>query len=411
MTSEETISDERSRGASPAGARDLPIPPPGTMGPPVEYESLRRECPVARVRTLVGATAWYLTRYQDVGSVLGDPRFVRPNVDDWPPPEGNPVSGCHRLVMMMELEGPGHRALRRSLADAFSPAAMREREPRVRALAEGLLDEFERHSGPADLLGGFVEPFPLLVMCDLVGIPYAQQDYFVPLVDSALTAMVDVVEGRRVSAPLYEYVDGLIARKRREPGDDVLSDLLRRQDAGELSADDVTSFGLTMLLAGFRTTTMFLANSVVTLLTSPEHLAQLRGNPGLLADAVEELLRFLPVLNGVVVLQATEEISLLDQTIRAGDAVLPTIPAANRDGSVFPDADTLDFARTRNPHLTFGRGRHFCLGAHLARLTLRVALAALLTRFPDLRLTVAPHELPWEDESPAKSPLALPVRW
>jgi cytochrome P450 len=166
-----------------------------------------------------------------------------------------------------------------------------------------------------------------------------------------------------------------------------------------------------MLMAGYRTCTMFLANSIFVLLTQPDQLARLRDDRGIMPQAVEELLRYLPVMNGIVVLQATQDVDLHGRTINAGEAVLPVLAAANRDGAVFPDADRLDLRRDPNPHLTFGQGTHYCLGVHLARAELAVALDTLLDRFPGLRLAVNESELPWENESPAKSPLAIPVNW
>ncbi|MGH3827004.1 MAG: cytochrome P450, partial [Pseudonocardiaceae bacterium] len=218
-------------------------------------------------------------------------------------------------------------------------------------------------------------------------------------------------QGRAATTQLRDYLAELIQRKRRQPTADMLSDLVRQRDAGELTDEDVITFGLSMLVGGYRTSTMFIANAVLVLLTHPGELAALRTDRGLPPCAVEELLRYLPVMNGSVVLLATEDIPLRGQSIRAGEAVLPVIAAANRDDSVFPDPDQLDLRRAPNPHLSFGRGAHNCVGIHLARVGLTVALTALLNRFPRLRLAVPEHELPWEDDSPSKSPISLPVRW
>jgi cytochrome P450 len=391
--------------------RDFPLAPPGTMGPPREYRALRRDCPVARVRLPIAATAWYVTRHDDVRMLLADPRLIRPTINSWPPPaEGTDPAGPE-LVTMMELEGPRHTALRRAVAPAFSARAVRRRQPRIRQLAEQLLDDFEAAGQPGDLVGGFAEPFPLRVVCDLVGIPYEERDLYLPLADAALGALLTLEQGRAATVRLRDYLAELIQRKRREPAADLLSDLVRRQDAGELTDEDLITFGLSMLIGGYRTSTMFIANAAVILLTHPGELAALRADRRLLPLAVEELLRYLPVMNGSVVLLATKDITLRGQCLRAGEAVLPVIAAANRDDSVFPNPDRLDLHRTLNPHLSFGRGAHNCVGMHLARAELTVALMTLLNRFPRLRLAVAAHEVPWEDDSPSKSPISLPVRW
>ncbi|GAA4533578.1 cytochrome P450 [Amycolatopsis samaneae] len=390
---------------------DLPLAPPGRLGPPGEYPRLRRECPVARVRMppeMGEVTAWYVTGYEEVKQVIADRRLVRPSITAWPAPT-EPGEGPG-LITVMELDGPSHLAVRRALTDAFGAGTIRRYTPRMRRLADGLLDSFAEGGPPGDLVAGFAEPFPLLVMCDLVGIPYAEREYFLPLADAALGALKTLAEGRRSTSRLRAFVTTLIERKRREPAADVLTHLVRECDSGALTEETVVSFGLSMLVAGYRTTTMFLAGAVFTLLTEPGQYARLRDDRDLLPTAVEELLRYLPVMNGVVVLLATEDIVLRGHTIRAGEAVLPVLAAANRDERVFPDPDRLDLARAVNPHTMFGRGAHNCFGAHLARAELAVALGAVLDRFPALCLR-EDNPPSWDDESPAKSPLTLPVGW
>ncbi|GGI98024.1 cytochrome P450 [Streptomyces brasiliensis] len=393
-----------------ADVLDFPLPPPGTMGPPESCARLREGRPVARVGLLMDATAWYVTRYEDVRTLLADPRLIRPTINDWPPRPGPAADDEPRLVTMAELDGPRHLALRRSVASAFSSGAVRDRLPRVRGLAERLLEEFAESGPPGDLVAGFTEPFPLLVLCDLVGIPSRDQDWFLPVLDAALDGMVTVEEGRRVTDLLRAYVAELIARKRSRPGDDVLSLLVRQCEDGTLTGEEVTAFGLSMLTVGFGISGFFLADSVHTLLHRPDEWARLRDHRELMPGAVEELLRYMPVMNGTVLLLATEDIKVGGQTIREGDAVIPVLASANRDGSVFADAARLDLCRADNPHLAFGRGTHNCVGAHLARAELTVGLEALLDRFPQLRPAEGQEPL-WDDQSVTKSPLTLPVSW
>lgn len=390
----------------------LPLAEPGTMGPPPAYERLRQHCPVSAVRTPMGARAWFVTRHEDVRALLADPRLIRPTINSWPPPPAGQAPSGPALVTMMEMEGPGHLALRRAVAEAFSASAVREWEPRIRAVADGLLDALEAASRPADLIAGYAEPFPLAVVCDLVGLPYADRGYFLPLADTALGALVTLEQGRAATEQLVRYVREVIDNKRRRPGNDVLSELVARQRAGDLAEPDLVSFGLSMLVAGYRTSTMFIANAVLTFLTQPEARAALAAAGHRLAPAaVAELLRFLPVMNGTVVLVATEELEVRGQRIAAGEAVLPVIASANRDPEVFPEPARLDLTRAPNPHLAFGRGSHNCAGIHLARAELRIALERLFGRFPRLRLAIPAEELPWDDDSPSKSPDLLPVHW
>jgi len=389
---------------------DMPLPPPGTMGPPKEYGRLRRECPLARVRLPIGATAWYATRYDDVKELVADPRLIRPTINDWPPHPGQVLGDEPGLITMMELEGPPHAALRRILSEPFSVRSVRSRLPRIRQSADRLLDPFVGGDQPGDLVVRVLEPFPVMVMCDLVGIPYEDSEYFLPRADAALGALVTLNEGREVTSQLREYVASLFDRKRCEPGDDIFTELVRACERGLLDHESAVNFGLSMLVAGYRTSTMFLGNAVLTLLTLPGEYARLRDHRDLLPGAVEELLRYVPVMNGVVVLQAVEDIELHGRTIRAGDVVLPVHAAANRDESVFADGDRLDLCRADNPHLTFGRGAHNCIGSHLARAQMTVCLEALFDRLPGLCLAEGRDPI-WEDDSPVRSPLTLPVNW
>ncbi|MFH8404032.1 cytochrome P450 [Streptomyces sp. NPDC018019] len=387
---------------------ELPLPPTGSMGPPAAYRHLRAECPVVRVRLPVGAPGWFVTRYADVRDLLADGRLIRPAVDAWP--TGPAAGRAPQLITMMELDGPRHQALRSAVADAFSLRAIRERRPVIRRQADRVLDDFERGGGPGDLVTGFADLFPLLVVCELTGLPYEDRHAFFAPADAALDVLISQEERREAARWLREYLTELIARKRRAPGEDLFTDLVRRLDAGRLSTDEVIVFGLSVLVAGYRTTTMFLANAVHQLLLRPADLAALRADRGLLPGAVEELLRFVPVMNGAVVLLATEDITLHGTTIRAGEAVVPVIASANLDDTVFPRAAELDLHRRHNPHLAFGRGTHNCFGAHLARATLEIGLEALLDRFPRLRLADG-AQIRWNDASPVKSPRTLPVQW
>lgn len=392
---------------------EMPLAPAGVMGPPEEYTRLRRTCPLAQVRMepdMADAVAWYVTRYSDVRQLIADRRLIRPTIDAWPPSTALPEDTGPGLVTVMEMEGPQHLALRRALSEAFSARSVRTYLPRLRQLAADLLNEFAAGGQPGDLVAGFTEPFPLLVMCELVGIPYAEREFFLPLADAALGAMQTLDEGRRATGRLRTYISAAIERKRHQPADDILTHLVRECDSGVLTEESVISFGLSMLVAGYRTTTMFLSDSVFTLLTPPGRYARLRDDRDLMPTAIEELLRYIPVMNGVVVLLATEDIPLHGHTIAKGEAVFPALAAANRDESVFTDPDGLDLGRTVNPHLAFGRGAHNCFGAHLARAELTIGLEALLDRFPGLHLLDGQPPT-WDDEAPAKAPVTLPVGW
>ncbi|MGH3830377.1 MAG: hypothetical protein ACRDRS_07970 [Pseudonocardiaceae bacterium] len=200
---------------------------------------------------------------------------------------------------------------------------MRGHQHRIREQADRLLDAVEAGGQPGELVGGFTEPFPLLVMCDLVGIPYAERERFVPLADAPFNVQLGLDNARRATALVHEYATELIERKRREPTEDILSDLVRQQEAGELTDEDVTTFGLSMLLIGHRTSAVFLTNAVLLLLTEPEQFLGVRAAGEVSSSAVEELLRYLPVMNAEVILQAIG-------TAGADGLVEPIPPTASR---------------------------------------------------------------------------------
>jgi nocardicin N-oxygenase len=380
------------------------------MGPPEEYVRLRESCPYAKIAMPMGASAWFVTRYRDVRELLADPRLVRPTINEFPPRPGEDTDDGPALVTLSELDGPRHTALRRAVAPEFSARSVRDRLPRIRELADHLLEPFQQGGAPGDLIAAFTTPFPLLVMCDLVGIPFEERLRFVPMMERALTVVLTSQESRRVTDLLREYAAQLIVRKRREPADDALTRLVRQSDNGELTHEDVLAFILSMLTVGFTPTNFFLANAVYALLCEAHKYALLHADRRILPTAVEEFVRSLPVMNGIIILLATEDVTVHGHTVRAGEAVLPVVAAANRDERVFTDADRLDLRRAENHHLGFGRGAHNCLGAHLARAELTVGLEALLDRFPRLRMAEGQNPT-WDDESLTKAPLTLPVSW
>ncbi|HEY0636815.1 MAG TPA: cytochrome P450 [Pseudonocardiaceae bacterium] len=395
--------------------RPFPVAP--GMGPPEEYHELRSRCPMAKVQVIgevpeLDTTGWFVTRYEDVRALLGDRRFIRPDVNDWPrtPDDWPPVEPD--MATIMELEGERHDTLRRLVSDAFGTGAVRARAGRTREIADELLDELVATGRPGDLVAGYADPLPVRVMCELTGVPPEAAPRFEALARHLLFSVDLDDDDEDITAVVRDEVLGWMDLRRREPGDDVLSDLVRRLDAGELTEHDVLCFGRAMIIAGFLPSQMFLANAILALLTHPGELAALRADPDLMAGAVEELLRWVPVFNGNIFLIATEDVPLGDRVIREGELVMPVVAAANRDGTVFPEADRLDVRRSPNPHLAFGRGVHNCLGAQLTRVTFAVALRALLDRLPGLALAVDPDEVPWPDpRRKFRSPVALPVTW
>jgi cytochrome P450 len=260
---------------------------------------------------------------------------------------------------------------------------------------------------------------PLTMICELMGVPYGDRERFQLWADAYLsTTDLPVEEKMARLGKLGGYIAQLVAKRSEElaadgePSEDLIGVMVQtRDDEGGLSGEKLIGFLMMLLAAGYETTSSQLTNSVYTLLTHPEQLALLRSGRASIENAVEELLRYVPITVATIIPRyATEDVELSGGTVRAGEAVLPAYDAANRDPRVFNDPERLDLTRIPHPaHVTFGYGTHFCLGAQLARIELQVALSALLRYFPDLRL--AEEGLRWKTGLIMRGPVALPISW
>ncbi|CAM5345509.1 cytochrome P450 family protein [Streptomyces abikoensis] len=420
MTDTRDTTDTTAAGEAHSTAAPMAVPAfdPADPGPPCAYARLRTEAPVVKALMPNGETGWLISRHEDVRAAFADPRLTRPLLSAWPPREGaDAPPPC--LPTFLEMTGEHHTRVRRAVSPLFTRRRLQFTAPRIRAVAEELIDTMVRGSGDrtGDLVASFTEPLPLRVLCETVGLPHEDRDLYLPHTLTLLSAAGLPME--EILAALYalqDYASGLIDRKEKEAstgGEDYVSLLLAesRREGGDLTRDDVVSFVVTMLMAGYKTNIQHTANALLALLTHPEQLRRLRDDPGGTDTAVEELLRYVPLMNAINVLVALEDFTLHGQRIRAGDAVLPVIASANRDPEAFPDPDRLDLARTPNAHTAFGYGPHYCTGAHLTRLQLSVALRVLLEKLPDLELAEPADSLPWDETTPLRAPARLPVRW
>ncbi|RJL36220.1 cytochrome P450 [Bailinhaonella thermotolerans] len=393
--------------AARAPEEDVPPVPEaeaGSAGAPGAYARLRAGRPVTRARLPQGEAVWVVSRYADVRRALADERLVRPVIATWPPGRG--TASAARVLTLLELNGADHARVRRASAPAFAPRGLERLAPVVREIAGQHADAIARQGPPADLVAGFTEPFPLRVLCALLGVPEEERGEFVPHVETVLAATLVPLE-RVLGAleRLQEYAEGLVDRGRAR-GSGLLGEL-----AGTLERDDLVTLTVSLLMAGYKTNVQHFANALLTLLDAGPAARELV-TPAAMDGTVEELLRHVPLMNAIVVLVATEDLEIAGRPVRRGDAVLPIIASANRDASVFTAADDFDPARRPNPHLAFGRGPHYCLGAHLTRLQLRIMLETLFARLPAMRLAIPREDLRWEEpSSPLRAPLTLPVTW
>ncbi|HEY2194929.1 MAG TPA: cytochrome P450 [Actinomycetospora sp.] len=392
----------------------LPFPTPDPLGLAPTLGPLREHAPVTRVRTRTGDEAWLVTGYAQVRSLLADPRLGRSH------PEPEKAARLHDGVLLggpmgdHEQEQASHQAMRRLLAPAFSARRMRRLTDHVGELVDGMIDDLLAWERPADLHAALAVPLPALVICELLGVPYADRDRFRAF--SAQVATMDDAEASRAGmTALGEYMAGLLAVKRESPGEDVLSDLLAAQrEHPALSDMAVTGLAAALLFAGHETTVNRIDAGVLRLFPHDGGAAALPDGPDEVAHAVEEILR-LPVpgggRGGGLIRYAREAVEVDGVVIAPGDAVVLSIGAANQDPAVFASPAELDLHRAENPHLGFGHGAHHCVGASLARVELRAVFTALPARIPTLRVAVAPEALRCREDSLTGGLLELPVTW
>ena len=405
---------------------DTVIPVPtvtsDTAGPSCAYARLRAEQPVVRAQLPNGETGWLVSRYEDARAAFADRRLIRPLLSAWPPHEGDDAQPpC--LPTFLEMTGEHHERVRRAVLPLFGRRRLEVMAPRIRSLAQESLDTMVAgaEDRTADLVAGYVEPLPLRVLCETVGLPHEDRHLYLPhtltLLSAAGLARKDVLAALYA---LQDYASQLLLRKEQEDEDededgreDYIRLLLaqsRRPESG-LTRDDVVSFVVTMLMAGYKTNIQHTGNALLTLLTHPEELRRLRDAPAGIGPAVDELLRFVPLMNAINILVAREDFTLHGQRIRTGDAVIPVPASANRDAAAFTDPDRLDLRRAPNPHLAFGHGPHACTGGHLTRLQLATVIHVLLERLPTIELAAPAESLPWDETTPLRAPARLPVRW
>ena len=376
---------------------------------------LRESRPVAPVRMRGYQRIWIITRYADVRAALTDPRLVN-KPPGWRGGGQSFPGAVEEVHALLNIDPPDHARLRRLLQKAFTPGRAGQLRPRAKEIAASLLDEMAARGDVVDLLDGYARPFPITVICELLGIPVADRGWI-------WAAVTDYGKGeeelQRVPRELGAYFTGLIAAKRAQPGDDLLSALVVAHDnasgpdaghADTLTSTELLSAAYHLVMAGFDTTVNLIASGTLALLTHPGQMTRLRQDPALLPAAVEELLRFTNPVNHVTARFTTEDLPIGDVVIPAGEWVLIATSSANRDPAQFPGPDRLDLGRDTSGHVAFGHGIHHCLGAPLARMEAEVALSALLARFPRISLAVPPQELRWRPVSLMNGLESLPVR-
>ncbi|MFI6054358.1 cytochrome P450 [Streptomyces violascens] len=380
---------------------------------PETYRQLRDEPDALNAVTLFdGRRAWVVTRHETARKLLADPRLSSDRTRDEFPATSPRFQAIREVrPAFIGLDAPEHGPRRRMTISEFTVKRIKGMRPDVERIVHGFLDRMIAAGPPADLVSQFALPVPSMVICELLGVPYADHDFFQDA-SRRLVQATDAAGAIAARDDFQHYLDGLITTMQAKPGPGLLNTLVTRQlAAGEIDREELISTALLLLVAGHETTASMTSLSVITLLEHPDQHAALRADPALLPGAVEELLRYLAIADIAGGRVATADIEIDGQLIRAGEGVIVTNSIANRDSSVFENPDVFDVHRSARHHLSFGYGVHQCLGQNLARLELEVILTALFERIPTLRLAVPVDQLTLRPGTTIQGVNELPVTW
>ncbi|MFF6908897.1 cytochrome P450 [Streptomyces sp. NPDC012389] len=396
---------------SPAPATSFPQDRGCPYHPPAGYAPLREGRPLSRVTLFDGRPVWAVTGHALARRLLADPRLSTDRTHpDFPIPARRFAGAQPRRVALLGVDDPEHNTQRRMLIPTFSVKRIGALRPRIQETVDRLLDAMERQGPPAELVSAFALPVPSMVICALLGVPYADHTFFEERSQRLLRGP-GADDVNRARDELEEYLGALIDRKRTEPGDGLLDELIHRDHPdGPVDREQLVAFAVILLIAGHETTANMISLGTFTLLRHPEQLAALRAGETTTAVVVEELLRFLSIADGLQRL-ATEDMEIDGATIRKGEGVVFSTSLINRDTDVFPRAETLDWDRPARHHLAFGFGIHQCLGQNLARTELDIAMRTLFERLPGLRLAVPADEIRHKPGDTIQGLLELPVAW
>jgi cytochrome P450 len=386
------------------------------FAPAPDIRRMTREDPVAKVRIWDGSTPWFITRHADQRALLNDPRL---SIDEKLPgyphmTRGRAAVAPHIPALITNTDPPEHTRLRRTVNGPFMVKRVEALRPRIQQIFDSLVDDLLAGPQPADLVRMIGLPMPTLVITSILGAPYADHEFFQEASHRAISHDADPAESANAGRALGEYLGALLAEKMAEPADDVMSEMGARVTAGEMTHAEAVTMASAILIAGHETSASMISLGTLALLQNPEQLALLRDHsddPKFVANAVEEILRYLTIVHSGIRRIAVEDIELHGTLIRAGDGVVFELAGANYDAEQFPEPEKLDLRRPARSHHAFGFGVHQCLGQSLARVELQIAYGTLYRRIPTLALAAPFEEVPFAMEGVAYGLKSLPVTW
>ena len=415
MTKTETSAAARAE--APVHIPDFPMARAAgcPFDPPPGLRTLQAQAPITRVRLWDGSAPWLITRYAEQRALLADPRISADGtLPGYPQESAGFRERRKQAPTFVNMDDPEHARLRRMVTAPFAIKRVEALRPAIQRIVDTRINEMLAGPRPVDLVQAFALPVPSLVICELLGVPYADHDFFQHHSTILINRDASPEATREALDGLIDYLDRQVAKKLVDPADDLLSRLATEQvKTGELTPHDVAVMGMILLIAGHETTANMIALGTLALLEHPDQLAALRDtdDPKLIAGAVEELLRYLSITHNGRRRVAVEDIEVGGQIIRAGDGVIFANDVANRDQETFDDPGRLDVHRDARRHVAFGFGMHQCLGQPLARVELQVVYGTLYRRIPNLRLAVSTEQVPFKHDAVTYGVYELPVTW
>ena len=382
---------------------DFPLRRPGDPLPPQQYEDFREREGLVWSTMPTGARVWLVTRYEDVRAVLTNPKISsNPGHEGFPSPgrTGGPPAQDQVPGWFAALDPPEHDRYRKVLIPEFSVRRIRELRPRIQEVVDDCVEALLAKGSPADLASDFAVPIPSLVICALLGVPQADRGFFESRIRVLVTLSATDEERDEASKQILRYFSRMIAIRKRRPGDDLISVMIRSET---MTPMEIGGAAMLLVIAGQETTANNIALGASTLLSNRQWIGDDR--------VVEELLRYYSVADLVPLRVALEDVEIAGQLIKAGEGIAPLVAAANHDGSVFSCPHQFDPGRLEQHHIAFGFGRHLCLGAHLVRTEMELAYRTLFERIPTLELARPVEELSFRNNGVLFGLDSLPVRW